>query len=1106
MAGKSKDEILKVSIVVNGNEGKKAINELEQANRSLANSTEDLLKKQKKLEDARQTETAEYKKLSQEIENNNKGIATNITKMEDHRKTVKLTELTIKELRAEEKRLKDIRDKSDPNSEAYTAYNKQINAVIDRKKELINVSAQTGDAVADMENGFADLGNLLGGLASGNIPMIQQGLRGMAGNISSMTKAALTFIATPIGAAIAVIAGIAIGAKKWIDFNLEVEKSNQLIRDLTQLSGESVDAIRVRAEILKESFGAETQDTIKSAKSLVDGLGISYDEAFDIIENGAIRGKLSNSEFLDSLKEYPVQFKNAGFSAKEFGDIVNAGIDLSIYSDKLPDAIKEFTLAVTEQTPAAREALENAFGKEFTGKLFQDLKDGAITPKEALASIADEATRISLNTQQAQLLTADLFKGAGEDAGGALKIFDAVNMALKGQAKPLTEIQKLKKEELETNKKLEGIYTQLFASADGGFGQMIAKGKIFATQTLIKILEGGVAVYNWFVDLRNESGLFSALLTGLGKSFTTSFSIIGIVLKNALGAFKGLGSVIEGVFTLNPTKISQGFNKAMAAIPLMLSDIKDKAVETATEVYDAFNNKNKAKRINLKDLVGDGSTATTNTEIEVLETKKLLLSDINKLIAEKTNLLDGASNNSEYKKIQDEIAALEKKKIAITGDPKASADKLAADKKEIAENEAKNKAFAAAEEQLSLTIAKYKAQRIIDGKTAIEKELLQIDEKYRGEIEKAEGHATLKKEIEDLRDQEKADLIVKRQAETDLRIKEIEDQNYIDKEAQRLEREALAAVTDEEKTLLLLARTQWIANEQLRIEEEKEMARLRLAGATEAEITAIQTKFTLKKSQVEDTFTKGKAAADKATVKNEETLNKQRSQAYANMFGGIAQLLGKHTIAGKAAAIAQATMNTYQGITEVWSAKSVLPEPFATAAKVVSTGVVLASGLGAVKSITKTKTPGYEDGLYPFTRTDGKKFNARYNNSNNTQLVTEPTYFSKGNYLAGEGGPEIIIDTPTLKNLHPSVIENIYATAARTRGYESGNYSTPSASNMQSGTSIDLSFLTQVLIRIDAKLDMPLATGPINIGDNEIARQKIRTDKLTQTRNNAKIK
>lgn len=90
-------------------------------------------------------------------------------------------------------------------------------------------------------------------------------------------------------------------------------------------------------------------------------------------------------------------------------------------------------------------------------------------------------------------------------------------------------------------------------------------------------------------------------------------------------------------------------------------------------------------------------------------------------------------------------------------------------------------------------------------------------------------------------------------------------------------------------------------------------------------------------------------------VKIQEEKEKARLSQAAATFGGIAELLGKETAAGKAAAIAQATINTYQGVTEVLRAPSVLPEPFGTIQKIVSTGVILGSGLSAVQNIAKTK-------------------------------------------------------------------------------------------------------------------------------------------------------
>lgn len=119
------------------------------------------------------------------------------------------------------------------------------------------------------------------------------------------------------------------------------------------------------------------------------------------------------------------------------------------------------------------------------------------------------------------------------------------------------------------------------------------------------------------------------------------------------------------------------------------------------------------------------------------------------------------------------------------------------------------------------------------------------------------------------------------------------------------------------------------------------------------------------KVQLETTLYKGglseqlKAYQDfkSREVKTEKITAGQKLQLVSQTFGAIAGILGENSKAGKAAAIAQATINTYEGITQVWKSDSVLPEPFATAQKIVSTATVLASGLSAVRAIKQQPLP-----------------------------------------------------------------------------------------------------------------------------------------------------
>jgi hypothetical protein len=84
-----------------------------------------------------------------------------------------------------------------------------------------------------------------------------------------------------------------------------------------------------------------------------------------------------------------------------------------------------------------------------------------------------------------------------------------------------------------------------------------------------------------------------------------------------------------------------------------------------------------------------------------------------------------------------------------------------------------------------------------------------------------------------------------------------------------------------------------------------------------------------------------------------------------NTLSALSDVVGRETAAGKALAIAQATINTFLGITEVWKSKAVLPEPFNTATKIAATVTTAAGGFAAVRNIAKTKVPGAGGGGAP---------------------------------------------------------------------------------------------------------------------------------------------
>ena len=124
------------------------------------------------------------------------------------------------------------------------------------------------------------------------------------------------------------------------------------------------------------------------------------------------------------------------------------------------------------------------------------------------------------------------------------------------------------------------------------------------------------------------------------------------------------------------------------------------------------------------------------------------------------------------------------------------------------------------------------------------------------------------------------------------------------------------------------------------LEQQRALEELDRLKATEEQKLEVIKFFDNKRLEVTN------KANDKNLVSDEDLYDGKK-----NLVNDSLSLLSKASEESKTIQAGQALANTWQGVTEVWSSKSVLPEPIATAQKIASTGLVLASGLNAVKNI-----------------------------------------------------------------------------------------------------------------------------------------------------------
>lgn len=247
---------------------------------------------------------------------------------------------------------------------------------------------------------------------------------------------------------------------------------------------------------------------------------------------------------------------------------------------------------------------------------------------------------------------------------------------------------------------------------------------------------------------------------------------------------------------------------------------------------------------------------------------------------------------------------------------------------------------------------------------------LEIDlENSKKEIENSKASASLKaKEIKLLEEKYILDLrdLQAKNAEENKKKKEEQDKKDAEDRKKKLE-EQLKAEKDT-FDLVTQARLSQIKDASVKRQEEEAIRyqneidnlynSLNNKEITEADFNARREALkTLHEQKLTD-IEKTNAEERKKTAEAEAQTKIAQLNAVGNAMNALSEVVGKQTAVGKALGIAQATINTYLGATEVLRAKSVLPEPAGTITKLVNVAAIIASGIKSVKAIVNTKVPG----------------------------------------------------------------------------------------------------------------------------------------------------
>lgn len=346
----------------------------------------------------------------------------------------------------------------------------------------------------------------------------------------------------------------------------DVASSMAIVKNNTKLAGDELQIATERAILLRDTFEFEVNESTRSAKMLMDQFGLSSDEAYNLIVQGAQNGLDKNGDLLDTINEYSVHFNQLGIGAEEMFNMLINGAENGTFSvDKLGDAVKEFGIRVKDGTA------DNAF-KQLgldVDKTTEKFGAGGDAAKEALGQVTTALFNMDDPIQQ-NILGVEMFGTMWEDLGvDGVKALMDMQGEISTTSTALEDINNQKYDDI--GSALAGLGREMQVSVIEPLGEELKPVVEDVTSYLqengpeIKeILRGVVEKIGEFVGfIVNNSSTIISTIAGIGTGLL-AWNVVSII-NGVVGAIKAFKLANEGA-----TIAQWAMNAAMNANPIGL--------------------------------------------------------------------------------------------------------------------------------------------------------------------------------------------------------------------------------------------------------------------------------------------------------------------------------------------------------------------------------------------------------------------------------------------------------------------------------------------------------------------------------------------------------
>lgn len=567
-----------------------------------AATIEGCIEQNKALEDAKTKLDTQDANYSQTLDAINQKIAENKQRISDVSDILGVQAHSVEEAEQQNKRLAEalrlVDDRQAGASEKIQAYNEQIKVnkkyIEDHTKGLQD-NSKASDALLGQIRGLIGGTNTFGSsLKSLSVNAASGGtlLTGMGNSLKAFGKTLLGLLKNPY---VLAIAGVVAGFKWFYDYNKGLVEASRLTKYFTGLTGDAMRSVRDNVQAVSDTFGKNFNETLKTANAMSKNLGVSVNEATDIIAKGLAAGGMNSEQYLSNLQRFAPTFQKMGMTAEQAAVAMSQIDKAGVNSQRALMAMSRASLQLRTMSEGTAKSL-NAIGVD-AQQMSQDVQSGARSVQDAMAEVARKLQETGSNSKEAAAVMKELFGARGESAigDGFLTFLAESNNGMEELLGKQDSLQRLKLKEVEVNKELNDVLASLFDMTGGGFESITLKCKIWIKEGLVSAIKWVVDLINYFIDWYNESLVLRAAVNGYIMAWKNGYATLKVIFNVVIDAIKGigrylkgLGDIVEGVFTIKPEKVSSGFSQIMENFKVTFVEIADDAKSFGKEVADNF--------------------------------------------------------------------------------------------------------------------------------------------------------------------------------------------------------------------------------------------------------------------------------------------------------------------------------------------------------------------------------------------------------------------------------------------------------------------------------------------------------------------------------------